>query len=75
LLLMSDDRGPYRHRQLTAALGTVTGVILGLVTGGGLLASINRLSDGAIGFGFMAAQSTTTAESLSPMRKLSWSAA
>ncbi|HEY6531308.1 MAG TPA: FtsX-like permease family protein, partial [Acidimicrobiales bacterium] len=37
---------------LISALGTVTGLIGGLVVGWGLIFTINRLSDANIGFGF-----------------------
>ena len=41
---------------LIAALGTITGMILGLTIGWGMIASIDRLSDAGIGFGFPALQ-------------------
>jgi putative ABC transport system permease protein len=41
---------------LIAALGTVTGMVLGLVIGWGLIASIDRLTDAGIGFGFPTGQ-------------------
>lgn len=41
-----------RESALIAALGTVTGVVLGLAVGWGLIASINRLSDASIALGF-----------------------
>jgi len=41
---------------LIAALGTVTGMVLGLVIGWGLIASIDRLTDANIGFGFPGGQ-------------------
>ena len=37
---------------LISALGTVTGLVGGLVVGWGLIFTINRLSDAGIGFGF-----------------------
>jgi putative ABC transport system permease protein len=45
-----------RESALIAALGTVTGVVLGLAIGWGLIASIDRLTDASIGFGFPAKQ-------------------
>lgn len=41
---------------LIAALGTLTGMLLGLAVGWGMIAAIDRLSDAAIGFGFPAVQ-------------------
>jgi len=41
-----------RESALIAALGTVTGVVLGLAIGWGIIASIDRLSDANIGLGF-----------------------
>ena len=41
---------------LIAALGTVTGMVLGLVIGWGLIASIDRLTDAGIGYGFPSGQ-------------------
>ena len=37
---------------LIAALGTVSGIAVGLAIGWGLIAAINRLSDASISFGF-----------------------
>lgn len=39
---------------LISALGTVTGIVLGLVVGWGLIASIDRLTEASVGFGFPA---------------------
>ena len=41
---------------LIAALGTITGMVLGLTIGWGMIASTARLSDAGIGFGFPAIQ-------------------
>jgi putative ABC transport system permease protein len=52
---MTDDRVRKMVRlesMLIAALGTVSGVLLGLVTAWGMIFSIDRLSDAGIGYGF-----------------------